>query len=502
MPNKFDQDTVQQYGGVAWAKEQISLLQPGAIDSQIQGYNQVRDSLNEIIRTLNHANASLQSAWSGDAANAAGQTFSETSNHAQTVVTAVSNTISQLENAKSAAHDAQAAMRNVPNEVPVPDGGLFGSISNAVSDVFTGTDPKKQAEQHNTAARNQAAEVLNKLSNSYDTAASNMHAIANTKPDDGGFHSTTTPEVFNLGSGSGGGSGAAASYSRSFSNGAGTASSSGGGGTVKGGVFQDTHTTLQSVTTLPEPNIGVPFSPESVTTTTTTITPEPYPINVDKGLTKPPSETKRLGPITEETPLEEGLGGAGRSRGSSKLGGGNVFGEEGFGNESGGGVRRRGGGLGNGAFEGERQPSSGGQFGGANGEAAGEEQSGMRPGAGGRGGGGAMSEEELGSSKYSRGRFFGGDEPGEVSEHWVQPSVGGNESLLVKDGKSGSGTGRVRSAYDGATDAEGNPLHMLRSAAARGGRDEDDERGQRPDYLKEDPEWWQSAERVAPPVVE
>ncbi|HEV2343604.1 MAG TPA: hypothetical protein VGS97_05900, partial [Actinocrinis sp.] len=74
MPSRFDHNTVQQYGGVAWAKQQISLLQPSAIDSQIQGYNQVKSSLNQIVDTLNHANSSLQSAWSGDAATAASQT--------------------------------------------------------------------------------------------------------------------------------------------------------------------------------------------------------------------------------------------------------------------------------------------------------------------------------------------------------------------------------------------------------------------------------------------
>jgi hypothetical protein len=122
---------------------------------------------------------------------------------------------------------------------------------------------------------------------------------------------------------------------------------------------------------------------------------------------------------------------------------------------------------------------------------------------GAHGTGAASGDGELGPSKYSRGRFFGDDEPGAVSEIWTQPSVGGNESLLISNGKPGSGVGRVRSAYDGATDAEGNPLHMTRGVATRGSsHDEDDERGERPGYLKEDPEWWQSAQKVAPPVVE
>jgi hypothetical protein len=141
---------------------------------------------------------------------------------------------------------------------------------------------------------------------------------------------------------------------------------------------------------------------------------------------------------------------------------------------------------------------------GGSGTASEEQQSGMRGAGGRRGGGSGAGEEDLGSSKYSRGRFFGGDEPGAVGDDWVQPSVGGNESLLVKGGGRGSGTGRVASAYEGATDAEGNPLHMMGGAGRRGVNrdDEEDERGERPGYLKEDPEWWQSAQRVAPPVVE
>lgn len=503
MPSSFDQNTVKQYGGVAWAKAQMNLLQPQAIESQISGYQSVRDSLNQIISTLNTANASLQSAWSGDAAAAASQTFTDTSNHTQNVVTAVTNTINQLQNAQTAATDAQNAMKSVPNEVPVPSGGFFGSISNAVSDVLTGTDPRQQAEQHNTAARTQAAEVLNKLSSSYDSSANNMNSIAGGGGEGGGFNpSTPSSGAYNLGAGSyGGGSGAAGAYSRTFSNGGGVASSPVGVGSVKNGVFEDTHTALQSATTFPESTITTPIGPEPITTTTTSILPEPVISNLGGGLNAPPSETNQLGPLaTEEPPLDEGLGDGGNVRGSSKLGLSNVFGEEGFGNES-GSTPRRSSSFGNGAFEGEGEP--GGAVNGGSGSVIGEDQASMRPGAGGRGGGAMSEEEQLGSSKYSRGRFFGGEEPGEGNDKWIQPSVGGNESLLVKDGGSGTATGRVRSAYDGATDAEGNPLNMLRGVGARaGGRDEDDERGERPGYLKEDPEWWQSAEKVAPPVVE
>lgn len=501
MPSRFDHNTVQQYGGVAWAKQQISLLQPSAIDSQIQGYNQVKSSLNQIVDTLNHANSSLQSAWSGDAATAASQTFTDTSNHAQNVVSTVDNTITQLQNARTAAANAQTAMKSVPNEVPVPNGGFFGSISNAFSDVFTGTDPTQQAQQHNTAARTQAADVLNTLSTSYDTSANNMNSIANGNLEGEGFQpSNPPPSTFNLGNGSyGGGSGAAGGYTRTFSNSGGVASTPAGVGSVKNGVFEDPRTSLQGTTTFPESGTIAPISPENLGAPPTSVPNEPIFGNLGGGLTEPLIDAGVPRPVNEENPLGEGPGG--HAGGKSSLGSSNVFGEEGFGTES-GGTPRRASTLGNGALNGEGTPG-GGVVAGEGGGSANEEQAGMQPGTGSRGAGATSDGEQLGSSKYSRGRYFGGDEPGEVNEDWIQPSVGGNESLLVEDGKSGSGTGRVRSAYDGATDAEGNPLNMMRGGAARGGyRDDDDERGERPGYLKEDPEWWQSAQEVAPPVIE
>src|ERR1700730_13819064 len=116
MPNQFNHDTVQQYGGVAWAKQQISLLDPGAIDDQIKGYASVKASLSQIVDTLKTANASIQSSWDGEAATAATQTFTDTSNHVQNVVTTVDNTITQLQTAKTAAATAKTAMATVPDE--------------------------------------------------------------------------------------------------------------------------------------------------------------------------------------------------------------------------------------------------------------------------------------------------------------------------------------------------------------------------------------------------
>jgi uncharacterized protein YukE len=495
MPNQFDQSSIQQYGGVEWAKQQIEALDPSAIQSQIDGYNQVNTSLNQIVQTLNTSNASLQSAWQGDAATAATQTFTETSNHTQNVVTTVTNTIAQLNQAKSAAETAQASMSSVPNEKPVPAGNWF---TDGISDIFTGTDPVQQAQQHNNAARTQAADVLNQLSTSYDSAATNLTSISGGT--EGGGFTPTTPSPstgsYNLGAASyGGGTGAARGYASSTGTahaGSGPTVNSRSGG-VTNGVFEDNHTSLQGVTFPPETVVP---GPETGPTTNPIGTPND-PI-FGGGPVPGPIGQSGIGGGGESGMFGDGVGEPNNLSGRSKLGSSNVFGEEGFGSEGGSTAGRNSGLGGNPAAEGE------GVGAGAAGE--GEGQSGMQGGMGGRrgAGGGAGDEEELGSSKYSRGRYFGGEEPGSGRDEWVQPSVGGDESLIVRNGQRGSGSGRVTSAYDGATDADGNPVsHRMGFGGRRGGSsDEDEERGERPAYLKEDPEWWKSAQKVAPPVIE
>jgi hypothetical protein len=98
----------------------------------------------------------------------------------------------------------------------------------------------------------------------------------------------------------------------------------------------------------------------------------------------------------------------------------------------------------------------------------------------GRGGGIGGDEEDLGSSRYSRGRYLG-----------------------VDDGEQSRPSSSVRSVYEDATDADGNKVNMMgpgrRSATA--GDDEEDERGKRPSYLKED-EFWNNAQRIVPPVIQ
>lgn len=498
MPNQFNQGTIQQYGGVAWAKQQIDQVDPSAIQSQIDGYNQVNQSLNQIVQTLNTSNASLQSAWQGDAAIAATQSFTEASNHTQNVVSTVNNTIAQLNQAKAAAQTAQAAMASVPDEKPVPAGNWF---TNGVSDLFTGTDPTQQAQQHNTAARTQAADVLNQLSNTYDNTATNLTSISGQESRGSGFTPTTPPSTgsYNLGAGSyGGGSGAARGYSST--TGAATASTeqyaSTRSGAVNNGVFQDNHTSLQGVSTLP-PDTLVPNPETGPLTNNAGPLTEPVMVSLGGPGSGPAGETGGLGGSGEGGLFGDGgaTGEPNNLSGRSKLGSSGLFGEEGLSNE-GGSLSGRSSGLGGNTAEGEGVGTG----------AEGEGQSGAQGMGGGRrgGGGGFGEEEELGSSRYTRGRYFGGEEPGSGRDEWVQPSVGGDESLIVGNGPGGSRPGRVTSAYDGATDVEGNPVgHRMGFGGRRGGSsDDDEERGERPDYLREDPEWWKSAQKVTPPVIE
>jgi hypothetical protein len=272
---------------------------------------------------------------------------------------------------------------------------------------------------------------------------------------------------------------------------------------VKNGVFEDSHTSLQSATTLPTPSSTSPIGTGGLGTGTTTTTSAPIFGNLGGGLSEPSTQTSKPSAASEKSLFGNGANEQHAAGGKSKLGSSNVFEENGFGSASGGGGSTgRGSSLGAGGVGAEGEGTGGVGRGGAASASEGQ-GSGMQHGMGAGRGGDGSGEEDLGSSKYSRGRYLGGEEPGSGSDEWVRPSVGGDESLLVKGSGSGSGTGRVTSVYEGATDADGNPLHMTRSVGRPGGdSDEEDERGERPEYLKEDPEWWQSAQRVAPPVVE
>ena len=89
-------------------------------------------------------------------------------------------------------------------------------------------------------------------------------------------------------------------------------------------------------------------------------------------------------------------------------------------------------------------------------------------------------EENLGSSRYSRGSSLG---------------VTAEADVLSSS--------PVRSVYEDATDADGNKVNMMGSGRRGSAEsdDEEDERRKRPSYLKED-EFWNDAQRIVPPVIQ
>jgi hypothetical protein len=141
---------------------------------------------------------------------------------------------------------------------------------------------------------------------------------------------------------------------------------------------------------------------------------------------------------------------------------------------SGSGLRAGGTSSGDGSLVGAEEGTGGTA---ANGESS---ENGMN-GSMGRGtGGSGAGEEELGSSKYTRGRYLG-NEMEEDNSRSASP---------------------VRSVYEDATDTDGNKVNMMGSGRRGSAQadDEEDERGKRPSYLKED-EFWNNAQRFVPPVI-
>jgi hypothetical protein len=135
-----------------------------------------------------------------------------------------------------------------------------------------------------------------------------------------------------------------------------------------------------------------------------------------------------------------------------------------------------------------------------------QNMAGMRGGMG-RGGGGAGAGDDSYNSQYSRGQYLSDEEgAGFATQDWQSPAIGGDESLLIPsqvDDAAGA-SGQVTSVYDGATDAQGRPMSGGMGMGGRriqSGDDEEEERGRRPAYLKEDAEWWQSGQQYNPPVV-
>ena len=481
----FNQQAVNDNGGVAWAKQVAQTMDPGAIDSQIQGYQSAVSSLASVQSTLQNVKNNLASSWTGTAAEQAQQSFQASINHTQLTQETISGSvIPALQSAKSAQQTYMATMGSVPDEQPVPSNNILDDVES----FFGAETPAQKAQSHNTAARAQAADALNTLSDSYENSASQLSSVGGSQ---GTLTEQGTAGAYSLGGvPSSSGDGAASSYSARVGGGgstgtAGYVSSSPTGSVNPGsnpstGLAGTTATQTGNPVTDPIWGTGNP--------TNTTSTPEPDPI---WGTTGPlESETggnssyNRSGLITDEPGEgganglgENGLGEEGLGRGSSRPG---VFDENGMSDGelnggSGTGVRGRTS-SGDGSLGGEEEGVGGG---GAAGEGT-ESENGMGRGMGRGGAGMGGDEEDLGSSRYSRGRYLGVNEEDDVRS-----------------------SSPIRSVYDDATDADGNKVNMMGSGR-RGSTqsdDEEDERGKRASYLKED-EFWNDAQRIVPPVIQ
>jgi uncharacterized protein YukE len=465
MPTYFDHNTVASQGGVSWAKRIGEQLNPGAIQTQIDGYSAVTESLNQIIDTLNTANNQIRSTWTGDAATAASQTFTGVTNHAQTVVGTVNNTVATLKSAKAASMQAKAALAAVPDEVPVPHAGIGASI---VSGILGDQNSGQIAQAHNLAAQNDAANALNTLSANYGAAANDLQSIAGAGDTQETFAPAggTEQGAFNLGSEHFGSIGSS-SYP---------------------GTPGNSRTSLQGVgipvtSTQRTPTLATQSIAESIQPNMLIADPGPITSSVDPiaGLLGAQLVPAPMGSASGSTlttaPGGSWVGGPTSGiQGKALVGDGEVgsqsdgvFGEGGFGSDvsvlnggsfSTGKSYETNGPIGKGSFDPDEGPINGGT-------------------------GVGVAQESI------------------SSDEWVSPAVGSDESLLVKGTALVSGSGRIISVYEGSTDLDGNTLGMIGGGARPlGTRKEDDVRGQRPGYLKEDPEWWKSAQPIVPSVIE
>ena len=482
----FNQQSVNSNGGVAWAKQVAETMNTTALDDQIASYQAAARQLQKVQETLQNVKNNLAASWTGDAADQAQASFQSSVDQAVQAHDTIQAVVPPLQSAKAAQAEFVSTMHGIQSEKTVPS----NSVTDEASNFFFGTPlPSQVAETHNTTVRTQTADALNKLSTSYEQSASEMHLATSTSPTDPGTGDGSAARIPATGTGSG--DGLASSYSERTGGGetfkAGYVSTPGSGGTTAGPVGGTSPTVTSSspeVVPVGIPTETNPFPVDGETETGSAvgggaelITDE----NFDGGGGGGGAEL-----ITGEN-LEGGGGGGGENLTGSALaeeeGGGRynskagVFDENGFSDGeltggSGTGTRIR---SMSGTGEDEEYGSRSGVIG-EEGESP-ESMGGMR-GRGGMGGG-SGEDEELSSSKYSRGRYFDDD-----LEEGARPS-----------------RPSVRSAFDDATDSEGNPVNMAGGRRGSAAEDEEEERGKRPKYLTED-EFWGNSQRVVPPVIQ
>lgn len=479
---QFNQQSVADNGGVAWAKQVAQSMDPGAIDGQIQSYRSAVASLAHIQTTLQKVKNNLASTWEGDAAEQAQQALQQSISHAQkTQETITELIIPPLNDAKTAQIDFRTAVAAIPDEKPVPSTNFVESGWDAVTGQAT---PTQQVQAHNTQARYKTAQALNTLSDTYETSTNQLAAAGGQQSK---FTKPPNTSAFDLGPvSSSSGNGAASGYSQNVR---------GSGATTTAGYLSTPHRnvsagsnprTAGSPTAKPMTSAGVITDPVTTLSGTTATAPTIGPVgSTDSTSTGTGNSWYSTGGVVTDIPTGGGgTGFGGKGPGEENLGKGNGAGSGGFGETSDGELT---GGTGTGP-RGATSSNNGSSFGdgegervgGARGASEGSESSetGMSN-ATGVGGAGA-GEENLGSSRYSRGRYFD-----EVEQDEARPLASS-----------------VRSVYEEATDMQGNKLNLL----APGGRgaardDEQDERGKRPSYVKED-ESWNNAQRIVPPVIQ
>ena len=474
----FNEQTVDEYGGVTWAKQVAQSMDPGAIASQITSYKSAVTTLSSVQTTLQNVKNNLASSWTGDAADTAQQSFQNSVNHAQLVQDTINQSIiPPLQSAQSAQQTFITKMASVPDEQTVPS----NSIINDVEGFFGAQTPAQKAQAHNTAARTQAAEAINTLSDGYDTSASKLGTVQAEGP----VTPSNNDDPFPIPpGGSTSGDGAANNYTNTVKGGGGTtkASYTPSPSTAKpGDVTDPTSPSGTQTTTTPAPVDPVWDTSPASTTETTPVT-DPMWDEPDPSDSNTVGNYNSSGLITDD-PEDGADGGLGSGFGDENIGGGSGVGSQsGLLDDTGMSDGELTGGTGTGMNTGGTSSGDGSSLVGEGegvGAGAGEtSETGMGAGGMGRGMGMGADDEDLGSSRYSRGRFF--DEEDDDS----------------------SSLSPVRSVYEDATDADGNKVNMM-GPGRRGVQDEDeeDEPGKRPSYLKED-EFWKNAQRIVPPVIQ
>jgi hypothetical protein len=501
---------------VADAKAYIASIDTGAIGDQITHYQTVATNLGTLAQQVSTINSSLQATWSGEAADAANIQFGTAARNASFMSTLLSGSVvPALQGVQSAAQQAKAEIGGVQNEVTVntysPSSGKEADAEDSIR-----LSAISQQKTFNSTQRRAAAKVMNGVANNYNSTATTLSSIATSSQTISSTPTSNSNGSFTFSS-AGGGSNSSGSYSLTVGTSGGgskrVSSTPGGGTKVQGYVPPPTSTkppSASSPISTPPPKVKTPVAPPVVgvpvgdpggsdpvgTDPVTGVLGGTNPVTGDPvGVTSDPLPSEGLGITSgvgsKSSPGvfdEEGLpGGTGSSAGS---GVGFIPGATSFGGAN--------------AIDGNAYGAIGSSAASAGVESAGGESSmGMMGGMGGGGGGSSFGGGEgVGSSTYSRSHFLGqGSESNYAPTQWENPAIGGEEGVLIGQ-RPPVGSG-VTSVYAGAQDEQGNALAMMGGGVRGGfGSDEDDDSRRRPDYLKEDRQWWQPEGTYVPPVVE